>query len=77
MDRVFDNPSGSTRQSSESNRPLLPVEVAVHEPIQPPITRMAPQVALVERLCATEKAIAPTREPATAGSEQRNTPAKR
>ena len=112
MDRVFDNPSGSTRQRSPSNRHLVPVEVAVHEPIQPPTTPMSPQVAaqvaaqgsrwqtplltgiavagllssgwllfdlqrsartlerernvaLVERLRATEKAIAPTPEPAT------------
>ena len=112
MDRVFDNPSGSTRQRSPSNRQLVPVEVAVHEPIQPSTTPIAPQVAaqveaqgsrwqtplltgiavagllssgwllfdlqrsartlerernvaLVERLRATEKAIAPTPEPAT------------
>ena len=112
MDRVFDNTSGSTRQSSPSNRHLVPVEVAVHEPIQPPTTPMSPRgaaqvaaqgsrwqtplltgiavagllssgwllfdlqrsartlerernVALVERLRATEKAIAPTPEPAT------------
>ena len=112
MDRVFDNPSGSTRQRSPSNRHLVPVEVAVHEPIQPSTTPIAPQVAaqveaqgsrwqtplltgiavagllssgwllfdlqrsartlerernvaLVERLRATEKAIAPTPEPAT------------
>ena len=116
MDRVFDNPSRSTRQSSPNNRQLVPVEVAVHEPIQPlphPITaQVAPQaaphmaaqgfrwqtplltgiavaglmssgwllfdlqrsartlerernVALVERLRATEKAIPPTAEPAT------------
>ena len=45
MDRVFDNPSGSTRQSSASNRHLVPVEVAVHEPIQPAIAQVAPQVA--------------------------------
>ena len=112
LDRVFDNTSGSTRQRSPSNRHLVPVEVAVHEPIQPPTTPMSPQVAaqvaaqgsrwqtplltgiavagllssgwllfdlqrsartlerernvaLVERLRATEKAIAPTPEPAT------------
>ena len=116
MDRVFDNPSGSARQSSPSNRHLVPVEVAVHEPIQPstpPIgAQVAPQassqvaaqgsrwqiplltgiavaglmssgwllfdlqrsartlerernVALVERLRATEKAIPPAPEPAT------------
>ena len=112
MDRVFDNTSGSTRQRSPSNRQLVPVEVAVHEPIQPSTTPIAPQVAaqveaqgsrwqtplltgiavagllssgwllfdlqrsartlerernvaLVERLRATEKAIAPTPEPAT------------
>ena len=112
MDRVFDNGSESTRQSSANNRHLVPVEVAVHEPIQPPTTPMSPQVAaqvaaqgsrwqtplltgiavagllssgwllfdlqrsartlerernmaLVERLRATEKAIAPTPEPAT------------
>ena len=112
MDRVFDNTSGSTRQRSSSNRHLVPVEVAVHEPIQPSTTPMSPQVAaqvaaqgsrwqtplltgiavagllssgwllfdlqrsartlerernvaLVERLRATEKAIAPTPEPAT------------
>ena len=116
MDRVFDNPSGSARQSSPSNRHLVPVEVAVHEPIQPlphPITaQVAPQaaphvaaqgsrwqttlltgiavdglmssgwllfdlqrsartlerernVALIERLRTTEKAIPPTPEPAT------------
>ena len=45
MDRVFDNPSGSTRQSSASNRHLVPVEVAVHEPIQPSIAKVAAQVA--------------------------------
>ena len=112
MDRVFDNGSESTRQSSANNRHLVPVEVAVHEPIQPSTTPIAPQVAaqveaqgsrwqtplltgiavagllssgwllfdlqrsartlerernvaLVERLRATEKAIAPTPEPAT------------
>ena len=112
MDRVFDNPSGSTRQRSPSNRHLVPVEVAIHEPIQPSTTPMSPlvaaqvaaqgsrwqtplltgiavagllssgwllfdlqrsartlererNVALVERLRATEKAIAPTPEPAT------------
>ena len=108
MDRVFDNPSGSTRQSSASNRHLVPVEVAVHEPIQPLAPQVAPQaaaqtsrwhtplltgmamagvlssgwllfdlqrsartlerernVALVERLRATEKAVAPTPEPTT------------
>ena len=112
MDRVFDNTSRSTRQSSPSNRHLVPVEVAIHEPIQPSTTPMSPLVAaqvaaqgsrwqtplltgiavagllssgwllfdlqrsartlerernveLVERLRATEKAIAPTPEPAT------------
>ena len=116
MDRVFDNGSESTRQSSANNRHLVPVEVAVHEPIQPlphQITaqvaaqaapHMAAQgsrwqtplltgisiagllssgwllfdlqrsartlerernVALVERLRATEKAIPPTPEPET------------
>ena len=112
MDRVFDNPSGSTRQSSPSNRHLVPVEVAVHELIQPSIAQVAPQaaahmaaqssgwqtalltgiavagllssgwllfdlqrsartlerernVALVERLRANEKAVAPTPEPTT------------
>ena len=45
MDRVFDNGSESTRQSSANNRHLVPVEVAVHEPIQPPTTPMSPQVA--------------------------------
>ena len=49
LDRVFDNPSGSARQSSASNRHLVPVEVAVHEPIQrptPPIgAQVAPQVS--------------------------------
>ena len=112
MDRVFDNTSRSTRQSSPSNRHLVPVEVAIHEPIQPSTTPMSPlvaaqveaqgsrwqtplltgiavagllssgwllfdlqrsartlererNVALVERLRATEKAIAPTPEPAT------------
>ena len=111
LDRVFDNTSESTRQSSPSNRHLVPVEVAVHEPIQPstpPIgVQVAPQVAaqgsrwqtplltgiavaglmssgwllfdlqrsartlerernvaLVERLRATEKAVPPTPEPA-------------
>ena len=112
MDRVFDNGSESTRQSSANNRHLVPVEVAVHEPIQPSIAQVAPQaaphmaaqssgwqtplltgmavagllssgwllfdlqrsartlerernVALVERLRATEKAVAPTPEPTT------------
>ena len=112
MDRVFDNPSGSTRHSSTHNRQLVPVDVAVHEPIQPSIAQVAPQaaphmaaqssgwqtalltgiavagllssgwllfdlqrsartlerernVALVERLRATEKAVAPTPEPTT------------
>ena len=112
MDRVFDNPSGSTRHSSTHNRQLVPVEVAIHEPIQPSIAQVAPQaaahmaaqssgwqtavltgiavagllssgwllfdlqrsartlerernVALVERLRATERAIPPTPEPAT------------
>ena len=116
MDRVFDNPSRSTHQNFPSNRHLVPVEVAVHEPIQPlphPITaQVAPQaaphvaaqgsrwqtplltgiavaglmssgwllfdlqrsartlerernVALIERLRTTEKAIPPTPEPAT------------
>ena len=108
MDRVFDNPSGSTRQSSPSNRHLVPVEVAVHEPIQPSTAQVAAQVpvqgsrwqtalltgmavagllssgwllfdlqrsartlerernvALVERLRANEKAVAPTPEPTT------------
>ena len=112
MDRVFDNPSGSTRHSSTHNRQLVPVEVAVHEPIQPSTTQVAPQaaphmaaqssgwqtalltgiavagllssgwllfdlqrsartlerernVALVERLRANEKAVAPTPEPTT------------
>ena len=108
MDRVFDNPSGSTRQSSTSNRHLVPVEVAVHEPIQPSTAQVAAQVpvqgsrwqtplltgiavagllssgwllfdlqrsartlerernvALVERLRATENAVAPTPEPTT------------
>ena len=45
MDRVFDNPAGSARQSSPSNRHLVPVEVAVHEPIQPSVAQVAPQVA--------------------------------
>ena len=112
MDRVFDNGSESTRQSSANNRHLVPVEVAIHEPIQTPTTPMSAQVAaqvavqgprwqtplltgiavagllssgwllfdlqrsartlerernmaLVERLRATEKTIAPTPEPAT------------
>jgi len=108
MDRVFDNRSGSTRQSSASNRHLVPVEVAVHEPIQPLAPQVAPQVAaqtsrwhtplltgmamagllssgwllfdlqrsartlerernvaLVERLRATEQASPPSSEPAT------------
>ena len=112
MDRVFDNGSESTRQSSTHNRQLVPVEVAVHEPIQPSTAQVAPQVAaqvpvqsrrwqtalltgmavagllisgwllfdlqrsartlerernvaLVERLRATEKAIPPTPEPTT------------
>ena len=114
LDRVFDNTSESTSQSSPSNRHLVPVEVAVHEPIQPstfPIgVQVAPQVAaqgsrwqtplltgiavaglmrrgwllfdlqrsartlerernvaLVERLRATEKAIPPAPKPATVG----------
>ena len=45
MDRVFDNPSGSARQSSPSNRHLVPVEVAVHEPIQPSTPPLGAQVA--------------------------------
>ncbi|MFL2489170.1 MAG: pilus assembly protein PilZ [Parasynechococcus sp.] len=112
MDRVFDNPWGSTRHSSTHNRQLVPVEVAIHEPIQPSIAQVAPQaaahmaaqssgwqtalltgiavagllssgwllfdlqrsartlerernVALVERLRANEKAVAPTPEPTT------------
>ena len=112
MDRVFDNPWGSTRHSSTHNRQLVPVEVAIHEPIQPSIAQVAPQaaahmaaqssgwqtalltgiavagllssgwllfdlqrsartlerernVALVERLHANEKAVAPTPEPTT------------
>ena len=112
MDRVFDNPWGSTRHSSTHNRQLVPVEVAIHEPIQPSIAQVAPQaaahmaaqssgwqtalltgiavagllssgwllfdlqrsartlerernVALVERLRPTEKAIPPTPEQAT------------
>ena len=112
MDRVFDNGSESARQSSANNRHLVPVEVAVHEPIQPSTTPMSPQVAaqvavqgprwqtplltgiavagllssgwllfdlqrsartlerernvaLVERLRATENAVAPTPEPTT------------
>lgn len=108
MDRVFANGSESTRQSSPSNRHLVPVEVAVHEPIQPSTAQVAAQVpvqgsrwqmalltgmavagllssgwllfdlqrsartlerernvALVERLRATERAIPPTPEPAT------------
>ena len=112
MDRVFDNGSESTRQSSPNNRHLVPVEVAVHEPIQPSTAQVAPQVAaqvpvqsrrwqtalltgmavagllssgwllfdlqrsartlerernvaLVERLRANEKAVAPTPEPTT------------
>ena len=104
MDRVFDNPSGSTRQSSASNRHLVPVEVAVHEPIQPLAPQVAAQsnrwhtplltgmamagllssgwllfdlqrsartlerernVALVERLRATEQPSPPSSEPAT------------
>ena len=112
MDRVFDNGSESTRQSSPSNRHLVPVEVAVHEPIESSTAQVAPQaaphmaaqgsrwqtplltgisiagllssgwllfdlqrsartlerernVALVERLRATEKAIPPTPEPET------------
>ena len=112
MDRVFANGSESTRQSSANNRHLVPVEVAVHEPIQPSTAQVAPQaaphvpvqgsrwqtalltgmavagllssgwllfdlqrsartlerernVALVERLRATEKAIPPTPEPET------------
>ena len=40
MDRVFDNGSESRRQSSTHNRQLVPMKVAVHEPIQP----LAPQV---------------------------------
>ena len=44
MDRVFDNPSGSARQSSPSNRHLVPVEVAVHEPIQPSTPSIGTQV---------------------------------
>ena len=110
MDRVFDNPWGSTRHSSTHNRQLVPVEVAIHEPIQPSIAQVAPQaaahmaaqssgwqtalltgmavagllssgwllfdlqrsartlerernLALVERLRANEKAVAPTPEP--------------
>ena len=43
MDRVFDNASGSTRQSSASNRHLVPVEVAVHEPIKPSTPQVSPQ----------------------------------
>ena len=112
MDRVFDNPSRSTRQNSPSNRHLVPVEVAVHEPIESSTAQMAAQavphlaaqgsrwqtplltdisiagllssgwllfdlqrsartlerernVALVERLRANEKAVAPTPEPTT------------
>ena len=112
MDRVFDNPWGSTRHSSTHNRQLVPVEVAIHEPIQPSIAQVAPQaaahmaaqssgwqtalltgiavagllssgwllfdlqrsartlerernVALVQRLRANEKAVAPTPEPTT------------
>ena len=112
MDRVFDNPWGSTRHSSTHNRQLVPVEVAIHEPIQPSIAQVAPQaaahmaaqssgwqtalltgiavagllssgwllfdlqrsartlerernVALVERLRANEKAVAPPPEPTT------------
>ena len=112
MDRVFDNPWGSTRHSSTHNRQLVPVEVAIHEPIQPSIAQVAPQaaahmaaqssgwqtalltgiavagllssgwllfdlqrsartlerernVALVERLRANEKAVAPTPKPTT------------
>ena len=112
MDRVFDNPWGSTRHSSTHNRQLVPVEVAIHEPIQPSIAQVAPQaaahmaaqssgwqtalltgiavagllssgwllfdlqrsartlerernMALVERLRANEKAVAPTPEPTT------------
>ena len=112
MDRVFDNPWGSTRHSSTHNRQLVPVEVAIHEPIQPSIAQVAPQaaahmaaqssgwqtvlltgiavagllssgwllfdlqrsartlerernLALVERLRANEKAVAPTPEPTT------------
>ena len=112
MDRVFDNAWGSTRHSSTHNRQLVPVEVAIHEPIQPSIAQVAPQaaahmaaqssgwqtalltgiavagllssgwllfdlqrsartlerernVALVERLRANEKAVAPTPEPTT------------
>jgi hypothetical protein len=41
MDRVFDNGSESRRQNSTHNRQLVPVNVTVHEPIQP----LAPQVA--------------------------------
>ena len=108
MDRVFDNPSRSTRQNSPSNRHLVPVEVAVHEPIESSTAQAVPHlaaqgsrwqtplltgiavaglmssgwllfdlqrsartlerernVALVERLRATERAIPPTPEPAT------------
>ena len=45
MDRVFANGSESTRQSSANNRHLVPVEVAVHEPIQASIAQVAPQAA--------------------------------
>ena len=45
MDRVFANGSESTRQSSPSNRHLVPVEVSVHEPIQPSTAQVAPQAA--------------------------------
>ena len=108
MDRVFDNGSESTRQSSANNRHLVPVEVAVYEPIQPSTAQVTAQVplqgsqwqtplltgiavagllssgwllfdlqrsartlerernvALVERLRANEKAVAPTPEPTT------------
>ena len=112
MDRVFDNPSGSTRHGSTHKRQLVPVEVAVHEPIQPSTAQVAPKaaahkaaqssrwqtalltgmavagllssgwllfdlqssartlerernLALVERLRANEKAVAPTPEPTT------------
>ena len=104
MDRVFDNGSESRRQSSPHNRQLVPVNVTVHEPIQPLAPQVAAQcnrwhtplltgvavagllssgwllfdlqrsarmlerernLALVERLRATEQASPPSTEPST------------
>ena len=108
MDRISDNGSESRRQSSTHNRQHVPVNVTVHEPIQPLAPQVTPQVAaqcsrwqtplltsmavagflssgwllfdlqrsartlerehnlaLVERLRATEQASPPSPEPAT------------